>query len=316
MAISFAKGIKPQVSIKNMLHQRIAGMEPARHDGDLHASDLLKELEFCPREQAFYHLGVVKKKPQFVGTALRMTFAHGSDMERRLRNEWLRDKMVGYWECQACGHTHTSFGLAPTIKCPKCGCKHLWEYREVKFHSPTSGVSGRIDGLVDVGHDKLRILEIKSIDKDEFKKLAAPLAEHKFRTALYLRLADESHLDESNRVNTQTAHILYVSKSFGFKDDSLKAAGINDAPFSPIKEFIVTRDDSLVEKQVNRAKAYTKWKASGSQFDLPCGVCVNGLTGRAQKCGAVTPCWSGKFMSLFTWLEDGVPRHAGKTVVD
>lgn len=315
MSITFVQGIKSPVSIKNMIHKRLAGWEKPRSYGTLHASDLMRELEFCPREQALISLGAAKKRDNFVGTSLRITFAHGRDMEKRLRNEWLRDVMVGYWKCGVCGHIHPTFGKVPKINCPKCGWGHQWTYEEVRFHSPISGVSGGIDGLVDVGRDKLRILEIKSIDKDAFKKLVAPMAEHKFRTSLYLQLAEESNLGGSNRVDTTIAHLLYVSKSFGFADPSLKEAGISDSPFSPFKEFLIPRDDSLISTLVSRARVYTVWKTQGAT-GLPCGVCSNGLTQRAQKCSAVSSCFSGKYPSLFTWLENGVIKHPGKTLVD
>lgn len=310
MALKIVQSLKKGVSIKHMIHGRLAGWEKPRSHDVLHASDLMKEQEFCPREHAFLTLGVVKKKDQFVGTSLRITYDHGRDMEWRLRNDWLRDAMVGNWECTVCGHTH-SFGKFPKVNCPSCGYKR-WEYVEPRFTSKHSGISGGIDGLVDVGATKHRILEIKSIDKDEFKKLAAPLAEHKFRTALYLKLAEESELPESDRVNSQEASILYVSKSFGFKDESLKSAGISDSPFSPFKEFIVGRDDNLVATPVNKAYAYSHWKKNIDDGGLPCGICHNGLTSRAQKCTAVAVCFSGKYPARYTWMEGGKPRHPEK----
>lgn len=314
MALKIIQSLKKDVSIKDMIHKRLAGWEKPRPHDTLHASDLMKDLEFCPREQAFLSMGLAKKRDQFIGTSLRVTFDHGRDMERRLRNDWLRDVMVGTWQCSVCGHKHATFGKVPKIKCPSCGYER-WEYTEPRFTSLVSGISGGIDGVVDVGDMKHRILEIKSIDKDEFKKLAAPLAEHKFRTTLYLRLAAESGEDVAERINTKTAHILYVSKSFGFKDDTLKDKGISDSPFSPFKEFVVARDDNLVATPVNKAYAYTYWRNNQASPGLPCGVCVNGLTQRAQKCSAVSACFSGKYQSRYTWLEGGIIRHQGKELV-
>lgn len=314
MSLKILKSFKKEVSIKLLIHKNLAGWEPPRNHDTLHASDLMKDLEFCPREFAFIQMGLAKKKGSFVGTALRITFDHGRDMEWRLRNEWLRDSMSGWWKCMVCGTRHTMFGKAPKCKCGKCGVGHMWEYDEVNFVSPHSGISGAIDGMVDVQEPKLRLLEIKSIDKDMFKKLEAPMAEHKFRTALYLRLAAESEMPQSERVNTGVAHILYVSKSYGFKDESMKGAGVSDSAFSPFKEFVVRRDDDLVATPVNKAKVYSAWKEQG--IGMPCGVCVNGLTKRAQKCSAISHCFSGQHASTLTWLVNGTPAHAGKTVID
>lgn len=318
MALKFVKAIAKgkEVSIKHMLHRELAGWEDPRPHGTLHASSLLGDVEFCPREWAFLDMGLAKRRKEFLGTAMRITFDHGRDMERRLRNEWLRDYIIGNWECEVCGKLHPTFGKAPKGPCSSCGW-NKWGYKETRLESPVSGVSGGIDAFVDVGHPKAMILEIKSMDKDEHKKLAAPLAAHKLRTSLYLRLADETLLKESGRINTQKAKILYVSKSYGFKDDSIHAAGIKDAPFSPFKEFDIERDDSLTDDALNRAKALTLWRnlPKDQPNGLPCGICPNGLGKRAQKCCAVAPCWNGHHPSTITWLEKGKPVHPGKPLI-
>jgi len=308
------KALKRQVSVKNMVHQRLAGYEPARPHFPLRASDLMSELEFCPREHIFMDLGMVKKKDQFIGTAQVMTFAHGRDMEHRMRNEWLRDVAVGNWTCGVCSKDFKGFGKAPLVACQSCGWNR-WVYKEPRFDSPLSKISGGFDMLVDVGAAKLRILEVKSIDKDAFSKLLAPMAEHKFRTSLYLTLAHESVSDESKRVDTSEASILYVSKAFGVSDPSLKAAGIKDSPFSPMKEFVVKRDEALVATPVNKAKVLAKAREDKSA-GMPCQICPNGLTKRAQNCPAVGYCFSGSYPSNLTWLENGVPKHPGKTIVN
>lgn len=306
---------KPQFSVKNAIHQRLAGFEPPRPHYPLRASDLLKkDYEFCPREHAFMDLALAKKKDAFVGTALRMTFGHGHFMEDSIRNEYLRDIAVGNWECHVCGHEHPTFGKAPTVKCPSCGWPSKWKYKEPRFKDPYTDVSGGIDLLLDVGQPKLLLIEIKTMSPDEFKSLAAPLAEHKARTSLYLQLAASDPSEISKRINTQEARVLYATKSFGFKDETLKAAGIKDAGFSPFKEFTLTRQDSLNTTPLNKARTLKVWR--GDKQGMPCGICQNGFTKRAQSCSAAAPCWSGKFPSTLTWLEGGLPKHAGKTLTD
>lgn len=312
------QSLKKQVSIKHMIHRELAGWETARPHGTIHASELFKDKEFCPREWAFLDMGMAKKKDEFLGTAMRITFDHGRDMEGRLRNEWIRSFMVGYWECGVCGHVHPTFGKAPKIKCPKCGWGHQWMYREVRILDPKSGVSGGVDGFVDVGESKLRILEVKSMDKDIHKALKAPLAEHKVRTSLYLKLAELAHEDYTDRINTQESSILYVSKSYGLKDESLAVAGIKDSPFSPFKEYSIGRSDELHLTQLNKATALTIWRGlrtKGGSPGLPCGVCTNGLSKRAQQCSAISHCFSGNFPSTITWLDGGNPKHLGKSII-
>lgn len=319
MALTIIKAIKEKsaVSVKHMLHQRIAGWESPRSHETLHASDLMKDKEFCPREHAFLTMGIVKKKAEFIGTALRMTFDHGRDLEHRIRDNYLRDLVVGYWSCGVCGQQHPTFGKEPKVKCAKCGWGHQWRYVEPRFTSPYSGISGGLDLLLDVGEPKLRIVELKSMKDEDFKKLAAPLAEHNWRTRLYLRLADESDHHISERVNTKTAHILYCTKGFGTKEafGNLKEEGIKDAPFSPFKEFVVTRDDAQSDVQVARARALHVWKQNPTA-GLPCGICHNGLTKRAQGCLAVGACWSGQYPATISWTENGAVKHPGKKVFE
>jgi hypothetical protein len=315
MALKILSGLKKTHSIKHLIHQRLAGWEEPRVTKYIHASDLMKSPEYCPREQAFIDLGLAHKKGMFVGTSLRITFDHGKSLENNLRNNWLRDIAVGRWKCQVCGAKHPTFGKAPTVKCKTCGYGHMWMYDESRFVSPSSGISGSIDLLVDVGDTKLRLIEVKSMAPDGFKSLIAPLAEHKFRTALYLKLIAESELPESDRINSQEGHILYIVKSFGFKDTTLKEAGIKDSPYSPIREFCVKRDDELIKTPVAKAKVFHHWRINGRE-GMPAGICSNGLCKRAQSCSAVTPCFSGKYPNTLTWMEDSKIKHPGKKVIE
>jgi hypothetical protein len=313
MALTFLSSFKKKdVSIKLMIHQRLAGWEKARDPSTLHASDLMKGLEFCPREFALYGLTGKYPKDGFVGTAMRITYDHGKDMERRMRNDWLRDVVRGKWRCSVCGNVHNEFGAVPITKCPSCKYPNTWEYIEPNFVSASTNISGSIDLVVDVGEPLYRMVELKSMDKDLHRKLVAPLAEHNFRTSLYLRLIAESDLPEAKLINTDVAHIIYVSKSYGFADTTIAEAGIKDSAFSPFKEYKIKRNDSLTELQVAKAKTLARFKETKQ---VPAGICPNGLCGRAQKCPVMSQCFSGSYPAKTTWLVNGNPAHSGKEVV-
>ena len=202
----------------------------------------------------------------------------------------------------------------------------MFEYEEYRLVSATSGITGGIDMFLDVGDTKHRLVEIKSIDKEMFKELQAPLAEHRFRTSLYLRLLAEHFVNGGpaslvqkaqhivpDTINVTTAHILYISKGFGLKDATLAQNGIKDSPFSPFKEFIIERDDEATQTSVNKATALRIFR--DTQTSIPCGVCTNALTKRAQKCSAVSACFSGKYPATITWVDNGNPKHPGKPIV-
>jgi len=319
MVLSVIKALaeKQGVSIKHLIHRALPAWEPARSHKILHASDLMKEHEFCPREFALFDLSPqTKPKGRFIGTAQHITYAHGKDMERRLRNDWLREHVVGYWDCGVCGLHLQTFGKSPKLNCPECHVVGRWVYREPRFDSKISGISGGIDAIVDVGQTVHRMVEIKSIDKDYFKDLVAPYAEHRFRASLYLRLAAESDDPIAKRLNKKVLHILYVSKSYGFKDTSLAQAGIKDEPFSPFKEYVVERDDSLTETAVAKAKALHYFRKNSKKPSavtfIPCGVCVSALTKRAEACPVRAQCFSGSYPGSITWVENAKIRHPGK----
>lgn len=310
----FQKLKKPSLSIKHEIHKRLAGWEEPRPHFPLRASDLFSDRQdFCPREHAFMDLGLAKKKGQFVGTAQRMTYDHGGYMERKLRDEYLRDIVVGQWKCSICNHRHPTFGKAPTVHCPSCTYKR-WVYFEPEFDHVPSGVQGHMDFFVDASEPKIKLVECKTMAPDDFKKLVAPLGSHKIRTALYLKLIAESKWEPAKRINTRSATIIYVMKAFGLKDESIKQAGIKDAAFSPFKEFTIERDDSLLTSRLAQATTLKKWRDDKS-VGMPCGICSSGFEKRAQGCAAVGACWSGKYPSVVTWLENEKPRHPGKKLI-
>jgi hypothetical protein len=254
---------KPKVSVKLLLHAKLAGVEPARTHFPLRASTLLKkDREFCPREHALLDLGLGKMHGEFVGTSLRHTFNHGKDTEKRVRNVYLRKEAVGLWKCRVCRHVHHIFGNCPDpAPCPKCGHKFHWEYVEPEFTDPDTMVQGHIDILLKFQQKpKLHMVELKTMAPDEFKTLAAPLAEHRQRTALYLQLTARSSWEHAQRVDTSEASILYISKGYGCKDNTLRDHGIKDMPMSPYKEFIIKRDDTLNVTPLAKARVIKVWR--------------------------------------------------------
>jgi predicted RNA-binding Zn-ribbon protein involved in translation (DUF1610 family) len=316
MSLAFLKVASPAMSVKKILHQSLAGNEDPRPHFPLRASDTTSTRhDFCPREHALLDMGQGKKKPSFVGTSNRLTYDHGKDTEKRIRNAYLRSKAVGQWRCGVCGYVTETLTKVPVYKCPTCGWGHLWEYHEPRFESAYSGISGGIDLLLDMGKPKLVPVELKTMASDEFKTLVAPLGEHRYRSSLYLRLIDESPWGPSIKVDTSEMKLLYASKGFGIKDESLRKEGIRDMPFTPFKEYIIKRDDKLTDNIVARARALKLWR-DNPKHGLPSGVCTNSMTKQAQGCSTCAACFSGKFPSFITWIENGAPRHPGKKVLE
>ena len=159
--------------------------------------------------------------------------------------------------------------------------------------------------MLALGEPKLRAIEIKTIDKDMFKdkhtkkELVAPLAEHKLRTALYLRIIAESGHPWSSLVSTDAATILYVSKGgYGCQDLTLKSWGLKEQ-FTPFKEFTVKRDDKMTESVSRRAQVIKHFR--DGKVGMPCGVCPTAFAKRAQFCAQRSPCFSGEYLAQYDW---------------
>lgn len=288
--------------IKDMLHARLGGSEPARSQQHIHASDLTKEdnqwgTGYCPREVRLRQMLGKKRRDQFLQVPTHVTFNEGRDKQARLNEEWLVDVMYGDWLCLSCG-AYRGFQKRPP-EVDKDGHKHVWQYEETRVVDAVTGIGGGIDAIVDVGKKKLRIVECKIMKSEDFRGLLAPLSEHRVRTRLYLRLLAGSDQSFAKKIDTKLAHVLYIMRGHGIKQE--------DGRISPFKEFVVKRDDSEVQHFLGMAHAL---KLSRDQDDLyPAGICSTQMCDRAKKCPVSKECFSAKYPGSITWLKKGVPVH-------
>lgn len=282
----------PQRLVRYWLHKGSCGSDPPRPISTLHASDTTRsEAEFCPREYALMDQHNKERRAGFLSTALSTTFFMGRTLQDRVAHI-LSDQGVAicHWRCRNCGTIH-EFCKRPVV-CGTKGCKSKsFDPIEPRFKSQVSDISCGVDLLVNLKEAKLRLVEVKTMDKEQFKSLAAPLAEHRLRTNLYMRIVDECDLPIKKRVFVDEAIIIYVSKGgFGVKDEAVKTWKIGDHAFSPFKEYRVKRDDSQTEKITQKGVALKLWRKKGG--DLPDRVCPTSFCGRAKKCPVTLECFS------------------------
>jgi hypothetical protein len=277
------------VSISALLHKALTTVEAARPVANLHASALTRtDPPFCPREVVLCKKLDRKPYPQTVAAPMTVTFHEGRDTQARFNNYWMRNRMVGDWQCQQCGSV-SYFCKAP-LKCYLCKSKDL-DYKEVIFYHP-SGAQGSLDAIMDVGKKKLRLVEVKIMAIDEWVKLKAPLAEHRARSKLYLELIAGSDHPQRDTIDTQRIHILYKLRGYGKKDEKL---GI----ITPFKEFVVERNSEEVAVYLDMATAVTT--SRGSEWAMiPAGICATMLDTRAKSCCVVKDCFSGKYPANFS----------------
>lgn len=280
-----------QWSPRYWLHKHLAGKQKARSYSRVHASDLMGRTDFCPREYALGMKYMNPRKPESVTTAEQVTWDYGHAVEDLVRDRYAAmGRAWGYWKCLACEH-QTGFRKRPD-KCV-CGSKGF-RYVEVTAVSQDNGIEGNLDLFVDLGRPKLTMIEIKSMDKEELKKLVAPLGEHRWRTNLYLRLIDESDLPFKDKIDTERAFVLYVTKGgYGFMDEQVLRWKLNDGKFSPFKDYEIARDDSQTDHYCELAKHVDTYKKTGK---VPLGICPTSLVKRAKYCPQFDHCWSQKEM--------------------
>jgi hypothetical protein len=303
MAVTFlkkAKDLQPKRTAKFFLHHHLAGFDKARSMKVLHSSELTKPEGFCPRSYALHDATGIKPKDRWLSTSEQVTFQMGRDLEHNVVN-WFGDtgRSVCHWKCLACGTMHM-FQLRPSV-CAQCNSTRF-DPNEARFESAITGASCGVDMLLALGGGKYVVHELKTIDKEEFKALVAPLAEHRLRTNFYLRIVGESASPWAAQVDSSRAYILYVSKGgYGCADPGLKQSGIKEQ-FSPFKEFEIARNDAQTEDLARRAKVVKDYRAGA--VGMPCGICPSALTKRAAQCTWKNACFGGEHPPVYQWSKD------------
>lgn len=292
LATKLAK-LQPTDSLRYHLHKHLVKTRPARSHKIVHASDGDPGRgKFCGRQFALMDLTGRKPWDEHISTSMQVTFDQGHATAELIIGYFAdMGRAVGHWVCLGCRAT-TYYARRPQ-KCQHCGCR-AFEHAEIRFRSG-HGVSCGIDLLVDLGHKKLRAVEIKSIIEKDYKALVAPKPAHRWRSALYLKsMATSDDAFVRDRVDHSRMSIIYVAKGgYGAKDDEIKKWQIGDSGFSPFKEYEVLPTDADHDEFLAQAGSLDLWRYGCGGF--PDGVCPNSFAPEAKKCPVVHQCFSGKF---------------------
>jgi len=278
--LTYVKDVVDPTPVKSLINRSVGGYEKARGRDTIHASDLTKDVEYCPREVRLTETLKFKLPDQYIPTNLRITFDEGNDKQARLNNDYLRDNMWGDWV----SHCGQEFPWGPYPGNIPQHANAAWTYEEARFTHP-SGASGGQDGYIHGLGEKLRMIEVKIMATSLFKPLKAPKAEHELRTQLYLRLVAESGDPRAKDVNTDEASIIYMLRGHGIKDEN--------GEISPFKEFIVERNDARVQYLFDKAQEVTDSRKAGTIPSTK--ICDSTLCPRAKECPVRAQCFSGDY---------------------
>ena len=271
-----------------MLHAALAGQEePRLPESWVHASDVTsEELRFCPRQ--WFLMRRDGLRPRARSSHAAQGFSHRmGHLYQDLVTDLLGGAVFGTWRCP-CGRVE-ELSRRPG-KCPGCGAAE-WRHVETRFVSRRAGISVGIDVLVDVGLPRLKVVEVKGLKPDEFRSLVMPKAEHRLRTALYLRVVADSPTHLRRMVDTDSALVLYVAKGgWGVRDDQVPTWKVaHDSSWSPFKEYEVRRDDVLTKGPWADGAALVKAQKAGKAPPRTCGTQMDR---RALACCSRAPCFA------------------------
>lgn len=301
MALSFIVKkplpLEAEDSLMKLLHKEIPSYESDRPKSNVHASSAV-EPDFCPREYALHFLhSTIKQKATFVPTALQLTYDFGNETQQRLNEVYLPQRVYGEWKCRVCNKAR-SLGKKPLGKTCSVGNIEIncnWGYQEVRVKSAFSGITGGLDMLVDLegSTKKLKVVEVKTLAKDQFNDLQAAIPEHRLRTNLYLRLIAESTYEYKDRIDTDSGIILYVSKGYGQKSSRVASWKLHDSSISPFKEFVVKRNDdhtNVLSDKAREVQLFKQGKAS-----IPVVQCATMYCEKAANCAVAKICFSDQY---------------------
>lgn len=298
--IKKSSALAPPKSLMYRLHRHLSDMDEHRSMGTIHASELTKTDGICPRFYALTDVTEISLPLRDKSTSEEVTWEFGRQIQDMVVN-WYADAGMAIcdWRClnTTCGYVKSLCKRPAT--CPKCSSKSFKPV-EPRFISKKTGASAGIDMLVEWDPaSPWQIVEIKSIDKDEFKKLAMPLAEHRLRTNFYMRIVAEAGVKTPKPIDFKTGWVFYTSKGgYGTSNPELRKWGISDY-FSPFKEYTVRREDAMTNEIAHRSSVVNDFR--NGKVGMPCGVCPHSMCERAKKCPARKACFSGDFPPTYDW---------------
>jgi hypothetical protein len=212
----------------------------------------------------------------------RLLFGYGNAYHYWVQNtpDVFGDDRVGWWKCLACGKVRY-FGAAPTKKCRHCGASaHATVYQE--HHLLLKGeypVSGHPDMFLRRPGPFYRVTELKTINKEDFVKLIAPLADHDTQTQTYMwGCAQDKRLPV--QIDPEIGYILYICKAHLVKN-------------LPFKMFSIRRNPQTVRRIEEKLATFRAgYQSYPDNVPAPITECEAGefRNWRAKQCPARVQC--------------------------
>lgn len=179
--------------------------------GYIHGSSLIG---MCPRRQCLTILsgGGGSKVPRACD---RLLWAIGRAVEAHIRGQFIeavqRVGVIGEWRCK-CGGLSSEGLFVRRTKCKTCQGA-LQKYGELTLLDHDARIAGNPDLMyLRPDNHKVRVVEIKSINKKEFDALTEPKINHVQQAMIYRRLAILNQMEVDDSIS-----IIYGCKDYAFR---------------------------------------------------------------------------------------------------
>jgi hypothetical protein len=270
------------------LKQRVGSFdqrpESIRFGGEyLHATSLL---DFCPRAHAlvegFEDFPGLEQTPR---SCDRLVWALGREAEKHVRDslaQTMPDLALGSWRC-LCGNTSHVGTLRDVLNnsemhtCAKCERDPIY-YEELEWVDDVAKVVGHSDFVyVLPDSTKLRIVEIKSINKRDFEKLTTPQAAHRLQAGIYQQLMRHNMGDD---MVDEKVTIFYVCKDY-----------VQGSPYKEYHVPMLAHHTAAIENGFDLARQRANRNA-GAGLPPRLSACAKSTNPKAAGCALCGVCHS------------------------
>jgi hypothetical protein len=238
----------------------------------IHSSSLEN---FCARRAAI--LDKENRVPrEYVQGSMKVVWAIGRAVEKHVRDALInslgKSNFHGKWHCK-CGKT-THVGTYADITCKVCNTKAS-NYDELTIYSEEHKIAANPDLIFLTPSKQQTVIEIKSMNKEEYDKLEEPKSMHVRQASRYVSL---------KRMDGQTVSpnviIIYVRKDFLFKN-IYKIYSVNVDDPNLILAFKEELDQATKLRKYHETKELPERELCSSMFST-----------MAKKCPSCNACFA------------------------
>jgi hypothetical protein len=242
------------------------------HPGYTHVSSLIG---VCTRQYALAARFETQAVERVTG-GHRVMWKIGKALEYHVRTQFIKGQgrmgIYGVWRCDCKRVEH--LGMFPSRRCATCGGEAT-NYGEPVLHDDDNMIVGSPDLTFLVGRYFFVPTELKSMNKDDWNALEAPLPDHICQAAMYRYL-----FQKKNFLVHDNIKFVYTTKDFKFGD--------------PYKEYQIDCTQpsivATVASMVETARAIKV--ANESRVLPPRQVCRSQGNSRAKSCPVAHLCFN------------------------